>query len=325
MENVSVVLGAGSIEYAGPMRAAPPTEITIPLDGVLLPAVADRHVHIGMSDAGAVLLGGVTAVRDLAWPAEEIFPLADASEGPSFNGPLVMAGGPMLTAPGGYPTRAEWAPQGTGLEVRGVEEASAAVRRLAGSGAAHVKVSMNSEAGPTPADGELLAIADTAHELGLLVTAHVQGVTQAQRALAVGVDEIAHCPWTERLSDALIDAMAKRMRIVSTLHIHSNAGSSGLSVATDNLFRFVSAGGRVAYGTDLGNGAIPPGIDVAEVRLLAQAGMDNEAILESMMRSPLEVGAPADLIGVGSNPFEELEALADLRLVVRAGRIVLQR
>ena len=69
-----------------------------------MPAVADRHVHIRLADPGAVLLGGVAAVRDLAWPADEIFALADASELPSFNGPLIRAAGPMLTAPGGYPT-----------------------------------------------------------------------------------------------------------------------------------------------------------------------------------------------------------------------------
>ena len=52
------------------------------VDGFLMPAVADRHVHIELSDPVAVLRGGVTAVRDLAWPPERIFPLADASEMP---------------------------------------------------------------------------------------------------------------------------------------------------------------------------------------------------------------------------------------------------
>ena len=75
------------------------------VDGFLMPAVADRHVHIELSDPAAVLRGGVTAVRDLAWPPERIFPLADASEMPSYNGPLIRAAGPMLTGHGGYPTK----------------------------------------------------------------------------------------------------------------------------------------------------------------------------------------------------------------------------
>ena len=46
---------------------------------------------------------------------------------------------------------------------------------LADRGAAAIKVSLNSEAGPTPTDGELAAIVTAAHERGLPVTAHVQG------------------------------------------------------------------------------------------------------------------------------------------------------
>src|SRR3954447_19743760 len=131
VEQATVVVDGDTVIYAGEPRGAPPSEVTVLLDGVLLPAAADRHVHMGLSDPGAVLLGGVTAVRDLAWPSSEIFPLADASEGPNFNGPLVRAAGPMLTAPAGYPTRSTWAPPGTGWEIRGPDEATAAVADLA--------------------------------------------------------------------------------------------------------------------------------------------------------------------------------------------------
>jgi imidazolonepropionase-like amidohydrolase len=283
-------------------------------------------VHIAMSDAGAVLLGGVTAVRDMAWPPDEIFPLADASEGPSFNGPLIRAAGPMLTAPAGYPTRSEWAPPGTGLEVRGTAEAAAAVERLADRGAGHVKVSLNAEAGPTPTDEELVAIVDAAHARDLPVAAHVQGPGQAERALGAGLDEIAHCPWTERVPDDVIEGMARSMRIVSTLDIHSfGVDTPELRRAQDNLWRFVSAGGRVLYGTDLGNGPVPPGIDIREILMLFDTGLGADAILEAMMRAPLEPGAPADIIAVARNPFEDIETLDELRLVMRGGRVVFQR
>jgi imidazolonepropionase-like amidohydrolase len=326
VENVSVVIDGDRIAYAGESRGSPSAEVTMPLDGVLLPAVADRHVHIALADPGAVLLGGVTAVRDLAWPSEEIFPLADASEGPSFNGPLIRAAGPMITAPAGYPTRSEWAPPGTGLEIRGTEEAVLAVSQLADRGAGQIKVSLNTEAGPTPSDEELLAVVQTAHERGLLVTTHVQGEGQAERALGAGIDEVAHTPWTERLPDDLLEAMARSMRVVSTLDIHSyGIDTPELRTATDNLWRFARAGGKVLYGTDLGNGPVPPGIDMSEVLMLWEAGLGAEAVLEAMMRSPLEPGAPADLIGVARNPFEDVEALGELKLVMRSGRVALQR
>jgi imidazolonepropionase-like amidohydrolase len=322
---VSVVCDGGRIEWVGSARLAPEADEELDVDGFLMPAAADRHVHIGMADPGAVLLGGVTAVRDLAWPADVIFPLADASELPAFNGPLIRAAGPMLTAPGGYPTNDRWAPPGTGLEIRGPEEAAKAVVALADRGAAAIKVSLNSEAGPTPTDGELAAIVQTAGERGLPVTAHVQGKGQAERALGAGVNEFAHCPWTERLSEAVLEAAAKTVRIVSTLDIWSYGRvTAELRTAADNMARFRAAGGTVVYGTDLGNGAIPPGIDVREVLLLRETvGMTPDEILEALVAGPLQSGAPADLIALARDPREDLTALGDLKLVTRAGRVVM--
>jgi len=263
-------------------------------------------------------------VRDLAWPPDVIFPLADASELPAFNGPLIRAAGPMLTAPGGYPTNDRWAPPGTGLEIRGPEEAAKAVVALADRGAAAIKVSLNAEAGPTPTDGELAAIVQTARERGLPVTAHVQGKGQAERAVGAGVNEFAHCPWSERLSEAVLEAAAKAVRIVSTLDIWSYGSvTAELRTAADNMARFRAAGGTVVYGTDLGNGAIPPGIDVREVLLLRETvGMTPDEILEALVAGPLEPGAPADLIALARDPREDLTALGELKLVTRAGRVV---
>jgi imidazolonepropionase-like amidohydrolase len=311
------------IRYAGPRAGSPPADEAIELDGFLMPAAADRHVHIGMSDPGSVLRRGVTAVRDLGWPADEIFPLADASEGPSFNGPLIRAAGPMLTAPGGYPTRASWAPLGTGMVVATADDAIAAVDYLAGRGAGQIKVSLNDDAGPTVSDVVLATICEAAAAHELPVTAHAQGSGQAERALGAGVDELAHTPWTEPLPEGVIDAMAKTMRIVSTLDMLSyGSDTPSVRIALDNLRRFFAAGGAVSYGTDLGNGEIPPGIHTGELLLLREAGLDTEAVLQAMMRAPLEVGAPADLIGLPSNPFEDLGAFEDLLLVMRAGEAI---
>jgi imidazolonepropionase-like amidohydrolase len=322
---VSVVCDGGRIQWVGSARLAPEADDELEVDGFLMPAAADRHVHIGLADPGAVLLGGVTAVRDLAWPPDVIFPLADASELPAFNGPLIRAAGPMLTAPGGYPTNDRWAPPGTGLEIRGAEEGAKAVVALADRGAAVIKVSLNAEAGPTPTDGELAAIVQSARERGLPVTAHVQGKGQAERAVGAGVNEFAHCPWSERLSEAVLEAAAKAVRIVSTLDIWSYGKvTAELRTAADNMARFRAAGGTVVYGTDLGNGTIPPGIDVREVLLLRETvGMTPDEILEALVAGPLEPGAPADLIALAGDPREDLTALGDLKLVTRAGRVIM--
>lgn len=327
VRHAAVVAEGGRLTYAGPSASAPAAERRVEVDGFLMPAVADRHVHVRLSDPAAVLLGGVAAVRDLAWPADEIFPLADASELPSFNGPVIRAAGPMLTAPGGYPTADRWAPAGTGLELEGPEHAAAAVAELAARGAAAIKVSLNAEAGPTPSDGELAAVTEAAHARGLPVTAHVQGAGQVARALGAGIDELAHTPWTERLPDDLVDQAARAMRIVSTLDILSYGEvTPELRLATENLVRYRAAGGRVVYGTDLGNGPIPPGIDVREALLLHEAvRMTAEEVLEAMTATRLEPDAPADLIALGADPLERLQALGMLTLVVRAGRVVWER
>ncbi|MGZ4108527.1 MAG: amidohydrolase family protein [Actinomycetota bacterium] len=328
IEDAVVLIDGGVVSFAGRRLDAPrvgeDADEELRVDGFLMPAVADRHVHIRLSDAAAVLFGGVAAVRDLAWIPDEIFALAEASEVPSFNGPLVRAAGPMLTGLAGYPTRAAWAPALAGRELHGPEDAANAVRLLAERGAAAIKVSLNAEDGPTPTDAELVTVVDTAHELGIPVTAHAQGSGQVERGLGAGIDELAHCPWTERLGEDVIDALAARVRIVSTLDIWSfGEVTEELRIAADNLTRFRNAGGTVVYGTDLGNGAVPPGIDVREAFLLHEAcRMAIEDVLAAMTVGALEAGAPADLIALARDPFDDLSALGDLALVMRAGRII---
>jgi imidazolonepropionase-like amidohydrolase len=318
-----VACDAGVIQEVGRVHPVAADAEVLAVDGVLMPAAADRHVHIELSDPVAVVRGGVTAVRDLGWPPDRSFSLADASELVSFNGPLVRAAGPILTARGGYPTQAAWAPEGTGRELGGPADAAAVVAELAGRGAAAIKVSLNAESGPTPTDAELMAIVGAAREAGVPVTAHAQGEGQVERALGAGIDELAHAPWSHRLSDDVVAAAAERMRIVSTLDIHGHGGRSPeLAKALDNLRRFHAAGGQVVYGTDLGNGPVPPGIHVQELRWLAEAGMDADEIASAIVRAPLETGAPADLIALRESPTLGPDAFADLVMVVRGGRVV---
>jgi len=318
--DVQVVCEGGAIVEVGRVRAVAETDEVLDVDGFLMPAGADRHVHIEMGDPVAMLRRGVTAVRDLAWPADRIFALAETSESPGFHGPLIRAAGPMLTAPGGYPIGAPWAPPGTGLEIDDAAAASAAVADLASRGAVAIKVSLNAEAGPTPSDTVLTSICDAAAERDLPVTAHAQGVGQVARALGAGVSELAHTPWSERLDDTTLAAAADRMRWVSTLDIHGfGRDTPELRCALDNLSRFHRAGGQIAYGTDLGNGPVPSGVHVTELQWLRQAGLTTEEALEAFVRAPIELGAPADLLVVGESPLGDVAALDDIRLVIRAG------
>jgi imidazolonepropionase-like amidohydrolase len=320
MNGVAVVLEGSTISYVGPPHEAPGADEEIRGDWFLLPGAVDHHVHIGLSDPRSVLRGGVTACRDLAWPPQDIFPLADISQATDFDGPMITAVGPMITVPGGYPSRAGWCPPGGWIEVQDADQAAAAVDRIAGQDPAAIKVGLNAEAGPTLSDAALVAVCDAAHARGLAVTAHVQGRGQTERALGAGVDELAHCPWTERLSDDLAAAVGRRMTVVSTLDIHSYGRESPeLGVAVDNLRRIAVAGARIRYGTDLGNGPIPPGIHPREAAHLAAAGLSADAVLRALTSGPLRSGAVADVVGLRADPFEDLSALGRVGLVIRAG------
>ena len=55
---------------------------------------------------------------------------------------------------------------------------------------------------------------------------------------------------------------------------------------------------------------------------MAEAGLEPEEVLEAMIRAPLAPDAPADLIALRASPLEDLRALEDVQLVIRAGRVV---
>ncbi|KON73599.1 hypothetical protein M768_11700 [Cellulosimicrobium cellulans F16] len=286
--------------------------------GTLLPPFVDAHVHLGLVDPVAVRRGGIAVVHDLGWVPD----VARTWPGrPGF--PEVAFAGAFLTAPGGYPSDRSWAPPGSVEEVGSPEAAVAAVERQVAAGASFVKIALHSDAGPVPDDVTLAALVGHAHAQGRDVVAHVEGRDMAARAFEAGVDRLAHAPFSERLPDDLLAAMARprasaaprskppsplaehdpargrarpdgrkglnkdpqvvlggsRVSWVSTLDVHGwGSPTSEQDVAIDNVRRFVALGGTVVYGTDLGNGPLPPGVNARELRALAAAGLDARAL-----------------------------------------------
>ena len=299
---------------------------------LVVPGFIDAHVHIGFFDPREVLTGGVTTVRDLAWPPEIVFDLARRSVDASFAGPRILAVGPMLTVAGGYPTRAAWAPAGTGRVLAGEDDARAAVRDLHAAGACAVKVALNAAAGPTLPAAVLEAIVDESHRHGLKVTGHVDGLDELVKAVDAGMDELAHMLMSDETipDDLIVEMVRQGVAIVPTL---SCRFGHGRTLAVDNLRRFLEAGGRVVYGTDLGNDGPRPGIDVLEVTAMAEAGMTALDIIRSATVTSAEWlglddsgviadGRRADLIGVPLAALDDPRGLADVRLVIRGGRVL---
>ena len=335
LEETAVVVASERIAAIGPLPAlnAPQAAIEVDASGLLLmPGFIDAHVHIGFADPLDVLRGGVTTARDLGWPPELVFTLAARSADASFAGPEILAAGPILTAPGGYPQRAAWAPAGTGLAVASVPEAAEAVTTVADHGAAVIKVALNPPAGPVLDRATLGAIVAAAHERGLKVTGHVTGLEELHKALETGVDELAHMllgnePIPRRTLEAMV---AAGMAVVPTLSIRFGADRA---TAIENLRRFRARGGRVVYGTDLGNEGPGPGIDTLELQAMAQASMGAPDVVAAATvraaswlslddRGVIAEGKLADLVTVPRAALDDPLALTRVQMVFRRGRRV---
>ena len=246
----------------------------------VLPGFLDAHVHLALIDPARLAVGGIGRVLDLGgWaPAE-----GAGSAGSPASLPQVQFAGQFLGAPGGYPSRQAWAPAGSSCAVAAPADAAEAVHRQAIAGASVIKVTLNSAAGPVLAADTLAAIVAAAHARMLPVAAHTEGAGQASAAFDAGVDLLAHTPFSEPLPEKLLTAMADRMTWISTLDVHGwGDHAEAFGVASDNLARFHTAGGRVLYGTDLGNGPLPVGLNRREIEALLACGLTPDDVLAAL-------------------------------------------
>jgi imidazolonepropionase-like amidohydrolase len=243
-------------------------------------------VHLGLIDPHTLIAGGLAAVDDLGGDPDKLIAWADDP-----TVPALRYAGSFITAPGGYPATREWAATLSVREVSTPEQAITVVAEQVAAGATLVKVTLNTDEGPVISDETLAAVVEYAHGRGCEVVAHVQGAGQAQRAFDRGVDRLAHTPWTERLDDGLIEAMAHtdqrflggRHSWISTLDIHGYGRyGNDFEIASDNLRRFHHAGGIVHYGTDLGNGDLPAGLNQRELVAMQNAGVRDDALLNAL-------------------------------------------
>jgi hypothetical protein len=281
---------------------------------VLHPAFADHHVHLGLVDCSGLASSGIGRVVDLGWN-DDVVALAHAA-------PVDAAyAGRFVAASGGYPGASGWAPPRCLSEVAEPRDAAAAVGHQVALGASVVKTTLNRDAGPVPDVGTLSAVVAAAAAAGLPVVAHAQGPGMVELALAGGVPALAHTPWTHRLDDEVVaEAVEAGQAWVSTLDIHGyGTPSADQDRAVDNLARFHSVGGRVLYGTDLGNGPLPEALNLREVGLLADAGLSDDDLLTALSDPwPFAGRLGGVLTEVPDGPEPLVDRLAHAR-VVREG------
>ena len=249
--------------------------------GIVLPALTDHHVHLHLIDEQELAAHGIAAVVDLGGD-----PIGLARR-PREGFPRLAYAGAFLTAPGGYPVGRTWAPPATTREVSdpsrhpGVAgSAATVVDEQASCGASVIKVALNAAAGAVLDLETLRSIVWCARERGLPVVAHVEGEGTMRLALDAGVDALAHAPFSEWLDGASIArALALRQRWISTLAIHDGLDRERAAI---NLATFAAAGGEVLYGTDLGNGDRPVGIQPDELAALDAAGLRGPRLIATL-------------------------------------------
>ena len=255
------------------------------LPGTLLPGLVDAHVHSGLADMGTVRAGGIAGVWDLGGVPAKVAALAARARQPGTELPHIRYAGPFLIAPGGYPSDRSWAAAGSWWEINSVADARPAVQQAVRAGAGLIKVTAHT-GGPTLPAPVLEALVTAAHDAGVPVVVHAEGEGTVAAAHSAGADMLAHTPWTEPLGDELLRACAERMTWISTLDIHGwGDPDPAREIAVGNLRRFLGYGGAVRYGTDLGNGPLPAGVNTREIRLLSAAGLTPDGILTAMTES----------------------------------------
>jgi imidazolonepropionase-like amidohydrolase len=281
----------------------------------------------------------VTTVRDLGGnPKNNLFSWRNKSlKNPELA--RLVAAGPMVTVPGGYPKVPWGAP--TGLPVISPDDARKKTIKLLDDGADIIKIALESGASfrreiPVLSLDEAKAIVNAAHQRGTIVSAHVLTSNDLENALKAGVDDIAHMVTDVPSDDLIKRVVSQGVYWVPTLELWHGVGHGLGEVAVNNLRRFVKAGGLVALGTDFDGYNCPfdLGMPIREIRWMKQAGMTPMQIIVAATKNAsrvcnledsigtLEKGKIADLLIVKGNPLEDIEALLKPRIVIHGGQVI---
>jgi imidazolonepropionase-like amidohydrolase len=234
--------------------------------------------------------------------------------------PRVQVAGPLLTAPGGYPSTS-WGRDGFAAFIDDPDQTRRLVTGLAGQ-VDVVKLALEPRSGPVPTPAVCAAVVEAAHEAGRDVACHALSLDMVERALDAGVDELAHTPIEQLPAELVTRIAAAGIRVVSTLHTFVAGGDGRAAVA--NAAALAAAGVPLRYGTDLGNAGIRAGADVRELELLAhKVGLGADAALRAATE-PIRLGSTVGLVVLDADPRADPGAWRYPRAVAVGGTLLLR-
>jgi imidazolonepropionase-like amidohydrolase len=380
----TIVVAGGRIVRIEAGYTAPAGAAVIDLKNrFVLPGLFDCHVHLtselgphqlldevtqstaamaltGAANARKTVMAGFTTVADLGAANDSVFALRDAIRAGAITGPRIVAAGSALTPTGGHADvhgyRADInAVLASPTACNGADDCRRAVRAQVQQGADIIKVTAtggvlsNTRAGLGQqfADDELKAIADTAHSLGRIVTAHAHGVDGVNAALRAGFDSIEHGTYLDRdsialfrrnnaylvptvLAGAWVSERARDANSFLTPAQKEKALTAG-PLMLDMLRRARAGRVNVAFGTD--TGVSPHGMNAREAELWVEAGFTPLEVIRAATVSAaahlqlsdtagaLKPGLSADLIAVDGDPTQNISLLRDVKFVMARGAV----
>jgi imidazolonepropionase-like amidohydrolase len=208
LRNSVILIEGGKISKVGQVGTVviPQGAEVISTEGMtVLPGLWDMHVHLminGHADYGywdkkypslfrsvimpasakQLLHAGVTSVRDLGAPLEDIIAVRDSINAGKLEGPTLYVSGPFLQHEP-YPGTEQFR-----WGIKGVADARAKVQRLARARVDCIKLIDQDQM----TMDEIMAIVDEAHKHKLKVVAHAHRPEEIRRGLMAGVDCFEH-------------------------------------------------------------------------------------------------------------------------------------
>jgi len=179
------------------------------------------------------------------------------------------------------------------------------------------------------------AASAAAHAAGKLVFSHPSDLAGLEVALSAKVDVLAHAVDDTRglTPDHLRRMKAQNMALIPTLTVLGGKGN--LWAILDEVREYSRLGGQILFGTDVGY--LTDYDPSREYALMGTAGLSWREILAALTTAPAQrfgedrrrgriaPGMDADLVVLAKDPVQDVRAFSDVRLTIRAGRVIYTR
>ncbi len=317
-------------------------------DQVLKESPVERAIR-GTVHAKNSLMAGITTVRDLG---SEGAGYADVSLKKTIDqgivaGPRMLVAGPAIVATGAYGPKGfhDGVTVPLGAEaVSGVDEAIRTVRRQLGNGADFIKIYADYRWGagepsqPTFLSSEIDAMVAAATSAGRYVVAHASTPEGMRRAILGGVETIEH---GDGGTEEIFGLMKERgIALCPTLAAGDAIARYGgwkkgidpepirIGEKRASFRRALDSGVTIAFGGDVG--VFSHGANYLEMELMVDYGMSPMEVLKAATSvnaevfhleklGKLEKNYLADLIAVPGDPTKNIEAMRQVKLVLKNG------